>query len=140
MKEYAQTIHSSTIGERLMEYALKPHVTVANYTPVQLVSMVHDLESIAGVAQRENIQLRKRALFFESLAEGRTDRLVEILQAHIETLERNAALAVNREKEIADLRRLVGLRTEAIVKTEEADALQSELEQREAHRSKDDDE
>jgi len=140
LKQYAQTVHSPTIAEYLMKYALAPRVTVANYAAEQLVSMVREREDLLGVADHENRTLRRRLRFSEEIAEGRTDHLVTILQEHIKELELKAALAVNREKEIADLRRLVGLRTEAIVKTEEADALQSELEQREAHRSKDDDE
>jgi DNA-binding XRE family transcriptional regulator len=107
-----------TLRERLFKFYLEPFVTAKSHPPEKLASMVRELMEIASVALRDAYDSRAQVNNSQSQVKG--------YQSLAQT--------------VADLRRLVGLRTEAIVKTEEADTLQSELEQREAHVSKDDEE
>jgi hypothetical protein len=126
----ALLVRPRSVGEELLRFAMQPAVTTANYTPEQLVSMVHERDSLLGVAHRTNLDLWDGLKKCEAQLGGKTDWLVEHLREHIAALEQQIAFAPNWQKEIGDLRRLVGLRTEAIVKTDQADAMHAKLQDR----------
>jgi transcriptional regulator with XRE-family HTH domain len=73
---------------------------------------------------------KHKADFFQSVAEKSVGQVVQPLFEQIEEMKKQLADVAAMQAEMADLRRLVGLKTEAVVKTDEADTLQSDLEHR----------
>jgi hypothetical protein len=132
LKKYAQTVHSPTLGEMFSELELKFVLAPVNYVPPydEALELLSRYRELSGMYHRQDIELRNQLHFFRSIAEGKTDRFVDALVAHIEELEHRLAKTPDWKKEVADLRRLVGLRTDAIAKTDEADALHQELQER----------
>jgi transcriptional regulator with XRE-family HTH domain len=130
----AQSLRSPTPDERLHAYDLMD-IAEDNYdekcTKRDLFEMFRDVLQIGQQVTYDNAKFRAMERL-RDMAEGKIDPipLVAALEAHIEKLEVEAVNMPRLKEEIADLRRLCGLRMEAVVKTEEADTLQGQLERR----------
>jgi len=139
-REIAQTIHSPTNAETVQE--LRARYLGIKGPKLGVEDIPRLIEALDMILVERNAERSKRIHFEQySSPEGR-DIIADKMNEYIEQLKSqilsDTEQRVRDHMLIADLKRLCGIRTEAIVRQEEADALQSEIEQRGL--SKDDDE
>ncbi|SRR6266403_1664807 len=131
-REIAQTVHSPSTEEELQELRMR-------YLGIKEPALTANERILFELAERalseRNVWMRKSRSFEE--ISFKPDRIFDKLSEYNEELKQKIASDAERlvraEMLIADLYRLCGIRTEAIVKTEEADALHREIEQRSEH-------